>query len=466
MLHTFTHQLKQTGTDIWAFLRNPKDQPAAEQSAAGKIRILLLVLLIDVIIVIGISGLVQLIEMAGWYSSENHAVVELLRKLPIWAFLLLGVLAIPLLEELVFRYGLRFKIGYISFEVFILVLTMAVSTFQYLPLVWALGTSAVLTMALVLYFLNVDAIGNSLERVWPKVYGAFFYTVAFLFGLIHITNFTDFDYASAAILLIPIIVAPQIFGGLLMGYMRVKHGFFWGYFLHAGHNALFFGLALATMGTLEEKLNIQNDGHTLQVEEHIRFDETAPSSNLISHDSVGFDNQKLKDVILALLDKDESEVEFEKARHHDRVVNVRFKPHSPAKDIKKNKEQVLGQLQKLYKFDISYRSQQMDAWDVTITDTAKLAAHTVADIGKSTVVRNPDGITLENVTMGELVSALETDFKVRLISRRDLLELGKYNFKLPKSGFEQAKEYLKTNYGILLQSRMELADLAVVSFQE
>ena len=465
MLHTFTHQLKQTTTDLWSFLRNPKDQPSSEQSAASKTRILLFVLLIDVIISIGLVGVLQLIELLGWYSSENHAVMEQLRTLPVWAFLLVGVLAIPLLEELVFRYGLRFKIGYISFVVFVLLLAVAISTFKYLPLVWALGISAVLTMALVLYVLNVDAIANSLQKVWSKVYGTFFYTVTFLFGLIHITNFTDFDYASAAVLLIPIIVAPQILGGSLMGYMRVKHGFFWGYFLHAGHNALFFGLALATMGALEEKLNIQNDSYTLQVEEHLRYEQTAPSSNLVSHDSVGFMNQKLKDVILALLDQDKSGVEFEKARHHDRVINLKFKPHSLTKDIKQNKELVLGQLQELYKFDISYRSQQEDAWDVAIADTALLASHAVANISKSTVVHNPDSIMLENVTMGELVSAIETDFKVRLISRRDLLELGKYDFKLAKGDFKQVQEDLKTKYGILLQSRMELADLAVVSFK-
>ncbi|WP_299705505.1 CPBP family glutamic-type intramembrane protease [uncultured Pontibacter sp.] len=465
MLPSFKLQLKQTASDIWLFLKNPKDQPAAVNSNSYKLRILLYVLLIDVVLTFAIMGVIQLVEWLGWHTSNNHAVIEMMRSLPIWAFLLLGVLAIPLLEELVFRYGLRFKSGYMALLAFVAAIALGVLAYSLLPLEGAIGVWVVLGMALVLYALNADAIAGFLKKAWGKVYGVFFYLMAFVFGLIHITNYTDFDYASAAVLLIPILIAPQIIAGVLLGYMRVKHGFRWGYFLHAGHNALFFGLALATMGILDEKLHIQNETYTLQVEEHALHDQNAVSSKHIGKDSLGFENQKLHNVILALLDKEESLVEFDKTRHQHTAINLKFKAHNAAEDIKQNKQLVLEQLQEVYKFDVTYRSQQMDAWDVAIADTSLLAANAVADIGKSTVMRNPEDITFENVTLGELVSAIETDFEVMLVSERKLLESGKYNFKLPKGDFIQAKEDLKTKYGILLQSRMELADLAVVSFK-
>ncbi|MBX0333937.1 CPBP family intramembrane metalloprotease [Pontibacter sp. HSC-14F20] len=464
MLHSFTLQLKQTVSDIWLFLKNPKDQPAAVSSRSIKLRILLYVLLIDVLLMFALTGIIELVEMIGWDTGNTHSVLEMMRSFPVWAFLLLGVLAVPLLEELIFRYGLRFKSGYMAFLAFVVVITLGSFAYSLLPLEGAIGVWVILGMALVLYALNGDAVTNFLEKVWNKVYGVFFYLVAFAFGLIHIANFTDFDYASAAVLLIPILIAPQVIGGMLMGYMRVKYGFLWGYFLHASHNALFFGLALATMSSFE-KLDLQNVNYTLQVEEYVRHDQTALASKFMGPDSIGFENQKLHDVILALLDKEESLVELDKKRHPYTAIDLHFKTHAASKDIKQNKQLVLEQLQEVYKFDVTYRLQQMDAWDVAITDSSLLATNAVADIGKSTVMYNEEGITCENVTLGELVGAIEKNFKVGLIAKNDLLESGKYNFKLPKGDFEQAKEDLKTKYGILLQSRMELADLAVVSFK-
>ncbi|PVY44092.1 CPBP family glutamic-type intramembrane protease [Pontibacter virosus] len=465
MLHSFTLQLKQTASDIWLFLKNPKDQPEAHKSTADKLRILLLVLLLNMTLTFAFMGVMQLLKLMGWHVNSSHSVLEMMRSFPIWAFLLLGVLAVPLLEELIFRYGLRFKSGYIALLAVAAAIVLSNLAYSNLPLVGAMAVWGILGIALVLYALNADKITGFLKKVWGKVYGVFFYFMALGFGLIHIANFTDFDYASAAVLLIPILVAPQVIGGMLMGYMRVKHGFRWGYFMHAGHNALLFGLAFATMGMLDEKLHIQNENYTLQVEEHMLHDKTALSSRFIGVDSVGFENQKLHDVILALLDREESLVELDKKKHQYTAIDLHFKAHAAPKDIKQNKQLVLEQLQEVYKFDVVYRSQQMDAWDVAIADSSLLATNAVADMGKSTVSYNEDAITFENVTLGELVGAIETNFEVGLIAERELLESGKYNFKLPKGDFEKAKEDLKTKYGILLKSRMELADLAVVSFK-
>ncbi|GGG08019.1 CPBP family glutamic-type intramembrane protease [Pontibacter amylolyticus] len=465
MLQSFTLQLRQTATDLWLFLKNPKDQPAATSSLSFKIRILLYVLLIDLLLSFAIIGVIQLVSLLGWHTGNTHAVLELMRSFPVWAFLLLGVLVVPFLEELVFRYGLRFKSGYITLLVLAASIALGAVAYSLFPLEGAIGTWIILGMALVLYALNGETITRFWEKMWSKIYGAFFYFMAFAFGLIHITNFTDFDYASVAVWLIPILIAPQIVGGMLMGYMRVKHGFRWGFYLHASHNALFFGLALASLGTLEEKLNIRNENYTMQVGEYLLHDQTAIASKFIGPDSIGFENQKLHDVILALLDKEESRVKLDKTRHQYTAIDLKFKANKLAKDAKQNKQLVLEQLQQVYKFDVTYRSEETDDWDVAIADADLLVTHSVADLGRSIVQYNEEDITFENVTLGELVGAVEKNFQVGIIAKRELLESGKYNFKLTKNDFEQAREDLKTKYGILLQSRMELADLAVVSFK-
>ena len=189
-------------------------------SSLGKFRILLYVLLVDVLLMFAITGVIQLVSLLGWHTGNTHAVIEAMRSLPIWVSVLSGIVVVPFLEELVFRYGLRFKSGYMVLLAFAAAIALGVLAYSLLPLAGAIGTWVILGMAMVLYALNGEAITGFLEKMWSKVYGAFFYLMAFAFGLIHITNFTDFDYASLAVWLIPILIAPQIVAGMVMGYMR------------------------------------------------------------------------------------------------------------------------------------------------------------------------------------------------------------------------------------------------------
>lgn len=465
MLTPLSQQFKHTIADIWSFLKHPHDNPGAERTTSGKLRVLVLVLCIYLVLSITLGGLLEALSRLGWYNTDNHAIADLMRAVPFGVVLLLGVFIIPFLEELVFRFGLRFKRGYISFVVTVTLLIAGCVAFYSLPLMGALAVMVGLIVFSVLYFLNTDVIFNSLRRVWPRIYGVVFYTIAILFGLIHIANYKDFNYASAAILLVPVLVAPQIIGGLLMGYMRVKHGFFWGYFLHAGHNAFLFLVGFAFMNAVEEKLHVKDDAFTLKVEEHMKYEPDAETTSYLGHDSIAFVNQKLNEVILVLLQKERPTVDFDKTRHQHTRVNLSFKNRATDADITQSRKLVLDQLQELYKFDVDYRSRKIDAWDLAIEDSTVLAAHAVEDIGKSTITRSTDSIKLENVTLDELITFISKDFKVMLISDRESRKKGKYNFELARKDINHLKKDLKTRYGILLQSRMELSDKVIVKFR-
>jgi membrane protease YdiL (CAAX protease family) len=65
-----------------------------------------------------------------------------------------------------------------------------------------------------------------------------YYVSAILFGLVHIFNYqlNDSHYA-----FIPFITITQTFGGLILGYIRITYGFWYGVLLHASFN----GLAIA-----------------------------------------------------------------------------------------------------------------------------------------------------------------------------------------------------------------------------
>ena len=62
-------------------------------------------------------------------------------------------------------------------------------------------------------------------------YRLFFYFSAILFGLLHIFNFTGINCYN--LIFTPLLVLPQIFLGLILGYLRVTYGFKYGVLFHA-----------------------------------------------------------------------------------------------------------------------------------------------------------------------------------------------------------------------------------------
>ncbi|MDG2193270.1 MAG: CPBP family intramembrane metalloprotease [Polaribacter sp.] len=61
------------------------------------------------------------------------------------------------------------------------------------------------------------------------------YTATLLFGFMHITNY---EISLRILLFSPILVAPQIFLGFYLGFVRVRFGLLWAMALHACFNGL------------------------------------------------------------------------------------------------------------------------------------------------------------------------------------------------------------------------------------
>lgn len=463
MLNTFTLNLKQTVANLLAFLKKPTDSPETNTPTKGKLRELLNLLLLKALVALVFTTLIWAVSKAGWYKTDNHAVDAMLRSIPIWAALLSGILLIPMLEELMFRFGLRFRRGYFTFLSWILLLVGGIYAFKMLPLPWALGTAGILVALMVIYQLKANAIGGYLERIWPRVYGILFYSVAIVFGLIHLINFTDFNYASLAVLLIPVLVGSQIWGGLLMGYMRVKYGFFWGFFLHAAHNAVFMGLGLLTISQLEEKLNIRNENYSLKVEEHWRYDKTAGSNSIVSCDTSAFVNTELNEVITQLLQAEDISIQNNPEIKFTRAVNLYYKGETS--DLNQTKAAILTELQKLYKFDITKADVEKEMWDVEVENSTALAANiSDRDDKASEITVDKSGIKMHNVTIDQLLAALQKEYNVALADKTT--DAGRYNFTFSKKGFAELKDELKEKYGLALQSKMIMTQQALVEFRK
>jgi membrane protease YdiL (CAAX protease family) len=73
-------------------------------------------------------------------------------------------------------------------------------------------------------------------------YKYFVYLSALLFGLTHFDNYTT---SSNAVYFILFLIAPQIWGGLVMSYVRINYGFWYSFLLHCCVN--FIGVSLITI---------------------------------------------------------------------------------------------------------------------------------------------------------------------------------------------------------------------------
>jgi len=86
---------------------------------------------------------------------------------------------------------------------------------------------SLLTAVFSIVYLYHDKCGTFLNTF----YQLFFYFIAALFGLMHIFNFTGINWNN--LIFTPLLVLPQIFLGLILGYLRVTYGFIYGVLFHA-----------------------------------------------------------------------------------------------------------------------------------------------------------------------------------------------------------------------------------------
>ena len=67
-----------------------------------------------------------------------------------------------------------------------------------------------------------------------------YYLSAVLFGLVHVSNY---ELSESQNLLISIIILPQLFLGFMLGFVRIKYGFYYCVLLHAVYNACLVSIA-------------------------------------------------------------------------------------------------------------------------------------------------------------------------------------------------------------------------------
>jgi len=306
--------LKTTFHDLRAFVAAPFDRRDEDADFAYKVKRLFSTLLIGFALSAVCIGLVSLVAELGFVDLEQHAGNDLINNLSYWQLVLAGVFIMPLLEEFIFRRPLRF--GYNLWTNLVLLFTPKADGMR-------------------------DARRAELRAWWDRNYRWIFYGIALLFGYVHLANF---ELTPMIVVFSPILVLAQIVLGVLMGFLRVRYGFWWGYAMHALHNFTFLSVGFLALQP-STVVDYDGDRYHMEVQEVVE-ESTAAREHYNGLDSMAFTNTPLREVLQTLL---ASDVTFQPEDHQIPNLNVFFGAEVPDVD---GSAAVLEQLGKQYKFTV------------------------------------------------------------------------------------------------------------------
>ena len=192
-----------TYRDFWNWLKNPDEQPS-EISTRAK------VLKTSKILFLTFISAIPFGIMLSYIHNNIYRLEQTLKPTSLLNLLLFTIVFAPLLEELFFRFPLLYKRNYL-----------------------ARGLSKLTN--------------GKIRRNWSSKYRYFVYSMATIFGLVHLTNYRDAGIV--LLLLAPVIIGSQLIGGLGFSYVRVKFGFIWALISHSLYNAVITLLLLGAHNT-------------------------------------------------------------------------------------------------------------------------------------------------------------------------------------------------------------------------
>ncbi len=162
--------------------------------------------------------LTQILGHFNLIDFSKHSAVNLFENSNIALVFLKISLIVPFIEELIFRFPLKFD--YNIFPMSRLLKARKLS----------------------------DADERSrifqVQRSWVRNYPFIFYGFASLFALVHLINF---PFSLNILIFAPILCLPQFILGVLASYIRLKFGFQFAVLLHGLHNFIFGLLAVLSL---------------------------------------------------------------------------------------------------------------------------------------------------------------------------------------------------------------------------
>ena len=143
---------------------------------------------------------------------------------------------VPLIEEILFRLNLRIsKLNIALFLSLLIIVIVKIAFIRGIQITIYIGAIPIFGL---IYFIidraNLPML--KIETFWKKHFKFIFHFAAITFGMLHLTNFETINWWMIAIS--PLLAAPYISLGYILGYVRMKHGFVYGWPIHATVNSI------------------------------------------------------------------------------------------------------------------------------------------------------------------------------------------------------------------------------------
>ncbi len=237
-------------SEILAFLRHPTDEAITGLTRSLILRRILVLISWLYVVVIPIALLITVLLTLLKYEGINAVSEFAINGNLLMIFLLGGVVA-PFIEETTFRLPLRFKPFYLGLATFFAARIISVFinrvyfpesnlTLQvwFIPLLLSLSVYAILRR---------PDIKDRLNNFYASHFGGIFYILTILFGMMHITNYSE---VRNILLVVVLLGLPQVIVGLVLGFIRLRHGFWYGFLMHGMYNT--FLLLPASLARYED----------------------------------------------------------------------------------------------------------------------------------------------------------------------------------------------------------------------
>ena len=174
--------MTETLKELFNFFKNPTLEKDLNTNFLYRLKKFFTIFFVCLITSFFLTIFISIIEKTGLVNTENHSVESLYKRATPFYFFMYAVIFAPLIEEAIFR------------------------------------------APLTLFKQN-------------NYYKIIFYLFATAFGLIHIINY---EISLNILLFAPILIAPQMFIGLYLGFIRIKFGLLWSIALHSTYNGFLF----------------------------------------------------------------------------------------------------------------------------------------------------------------------------------------------------------------------------------
>lgn len=227
--------------DFFAFLRRPN---AETISAPLKQKLLVMAVIVALDILIGILVTLVTAPIEALISVQAQHAGEAVAQLG-FMLALAGIFVAPLIEEVPFRLWLAPNplFFFISF---------ALITTQYAPLPFTGRLREVgladdfLVLVRIAFYLIIGAVitlffylrqrdGKPYADFFRRYVAVYYYVAAIVFGFVHLSNY---NYNVEPWWYAPVLILPQLIGGFVFGYIRIRLGFWYAVLAHMATNLL------------------------------------------------------------------------------------------------------------------------------------------------------------------------------------------------------------------------------------